>query len=73
MWDYSCENKITLKKNMNTKHEMHNCDKCSAQFKTSMKLLNHMAEWQERGKSYKLYCTECCFSCKTKKNPKAHE
>ena len=44
MWDYSCENKITLKKNMNTKHEMHNCDKCSAQFKTSMKLIKYMAE-----------------------------
>ena len=73
MCEYTFEIKITLKKHMNTKHEAYNCDKCSAQYKTSMKLLNHMAECQEKGKKDKLYCIEYRFSCKTKKNLKAHE
>ena len=30
-------------------HEVGNCDKCSAQFKQSMKLLKHMEECQEKG------------------------
>ena len=73
MCEYTFEIKTTLKKHMNTKHEIHNCGKCSAQFKTLMKLLNHMAECQERNKKDKLHCSECCFSCKTKKNLKAHD
>ena len=46
---YSFKNNITLKKHMNTKHEVHNCDKFSGQFKTSLKLIKYMAECQERG------------------------
>ena len=49
MCEYSFENKIPPKKHMNTKNYVHNCAKCSAQFKTSMKLKMHMAECQ--GKS----------------------
>ena len=37
MCEYSFENKIKPKKHMNTKILMHNCDKYSAQLKTSMK------------------------------------
>ena len=66
MCEYSFENKITLKKHINTKHNMHNYNKGSAQFKTSLKLLKHMAECQERGNKDKLYRDECGFSCKTK-------
>ena len=58
---------------MNRKHKVHNCDKCSAQFKTSMKLVKHMAESQERGKTDQSYCDDCGFSCKTKKNLRAHK
>ena len=63
MCDYSFENKITLQKHMKTKLEVHTCDKCSAQIKTSIKLLNCMAECQEGGKKDKLYCSKCRFSC----------
>ena len=41
---------------MNTKHEVHICYKCNAQSKTSLKLIKHMAECQERGKKDKAYC-----------------
>ena len=57
---------------MNTKHKVHNFDKCSAQFKTLMKLLNHRAECQGRGKKGEVYYGEFCFCSKTKKNLKAH-
>ena len=53
MCEYSFENKTTLKKQMNTKHEVYNFDKCSAQLKTSLKILKHMAKCQERGKTDK--------------------
>ena len=58
---------------MNTKHEVHNFDKCIAQLKTSMKVIKHMTECQERGKKEKLYCDKLSFSCKPKKNLKAHD
>ena len=67
MCEYFFENKITFKKHINTKYEVHNCDKCSAQFKTSMKLIKHMAKWQESGKKDNLYRNELSFNCKTKK------
>ena len=67
MCKYSFKNKITLNKHMNTEHKVHNCDKCCAQIKTSIKLLKHMAVSQERGMEDKLYYDECGFSCKTKK------
>ena len=72
MCEYSFKNETTLNKHMNTKHKVHNCGKCSAQFEPSLKLLKQMAEGQERGRKYKFYYDECGFSCKTKKNPKAH-
>ena len=34
MCEYSYEINITLKRNKNTKHEVHNCDTYIAQFKT---------------------------------------
>ena len=58
---------------MDTKHKVHNCDKGSAQFITSMKLLKHITEFQEIGMKDKVYYDECGFSCKTKNNLKAHE
>ena len=52
---------------------MLNFDKKWCTIQTSMKLLNPMAECQEKGKKDKLYYIECSFSCKTKKNLKPHE
>ena len=57
---------------MNTKHKVHIYNKCSAQFKTSRKMLMQLAECQERGKKDMLYCDDCGFSCKTKSDL-AHE
>ena len=73
MCEYSFEIKITLKKHINRKQEVHNCDKRSAQLETSMKMLKHMVECPERGKKDKCYCDVCGFSCKTMKTPKSHE
>ena len=66
MWILLWE-KFTLKKHMNIKYEVYNCEECSAQLKTSIKLLKHMTECQEGGKKDTLYFDECGFSCKTKK------
>ena len=38
---------------MNTKHEVSIGDKCSAQLKTSIKIIKHMPKCQEKGKTYK--------------------
>ena len=67
MCEYSFENKITPKRHMITKHLVYNCDKCSAEFKTSMTLLKRMADCQEGGKKDEFCCDECGFSCKNKK------
>ena len=73
MCEYSFENEITLMMLMNTKHKVNSCHTCSARFKTSMKLIRHIAEFGERGKKDKLYYDELSFSCKTKKYHEAHE
>ena len=52
---------------MNTKHEVNNCDKCSARLKTSMQIFKYMDKCQDRGKKDKFYCDVCDFSCKTMK------
>ena len=70
---YFIKNKYTLRNNINTKHIVHNCDKCCAQFKPPMKLLKHMAVCQKRGMKDESYYVEYCFSCKTKKSPKSHD
>ena len=49
---------------------MDNCDKCSAQIKTSMKLLKHIAEYQKRGKKEKLHCDDYDSVAKQRKTLK---
>ena len=58
MCEHSFENKIMPKKHMNTKQRVYNCDKCSAELKTSMTLLKHMTDTQEQGKKDKFCCHE---------------
>ena len=67
--DFTSKNEISLKKHKNTKHVEHKCEKCPAQFQTSIELLKHRAEHQESDKGGKFNCDECSFRCTNKKKP----
>ena len=42
--DYKCEKRPTLNKHINSKHTEQKCKVCSKDFKTSMQLVNHVAQ-----------------------------
>ena len=70
--DFTSKNEISLKKHINTKHVEHKCEKCPAQFQTSIELLKHRAEHQESDKGGKFNCDECSCRYTNKKNLKKH-
>ena len=55
MWIFLWEQNHSEEAHENKKEE-NKCDKCIAQFKTSMKPLNHMTECQKGSKKDKSYC-----------------